>query len=103
MVGRRGLKMRIKTIEHSPAPKLISVKSTQLVFSKTEISTLKRTISILSEAEEKVTNYFKTAERGIWPDNFCLSDICPYISNLLYPYAMEELFDNMTHDGLKLS
>lgn len=96
--------MQIKTIEHSPFPKLESIKTTNLVLTQAERKALVKAVEILDRAEDMVFNhlweiYNPDQDKG----TFGLSDLDNGLSNYFTSrYYVEELLEDSWKDGLRL-
>jgi len=93
--------MEIKTVEHSPFPQIKSIKSTRLIFNKSERKCLARAHQILEKAENMVLDYVKN--EWDWPDNFTLSDIDFDLAEYFHgQYHIHDLLTDSFQEGLNV-
>lgn len=89
--------MQIKTIEHSPFPRLKSVKSTRLILNKAEWNALVKAQKIIAKVTDLVFNHLKTPAMG---DTFSLGDIDFDLEDTIT--HLEYLIESHGNEGLKI-
>jgi hypothetical protein len=93
--------MNIKQIEHSPWKEIQSIKTTNLVFTESELGALKKAVDILEKAEQLVLD-------KVYPDyketHFCLAEYDDYTAGLFEGrYAISNLLeDHKGNEGIKI-
>lgn len=81
--------MRVQRIQHSPFPQVADITTTNLVFTKAELSTIKRACQLLKDAEDQVEAHLQKE----YDTNESLGGIDPGLRWLFHGYEVEEMLD----------